>query len=163
MANLQTVSDASSTDDVFVEDLFAAVTFHSATSPSYIGWDSSSESLEYEDRKARLLAIIDAMTKEAPSWDGEPASVSEESAATAKRFLKALSPNRELPKVAPDGEGDVLLVWEPPYGNCIVTVQGDNLHMVDQPGSLHAVHIDAQSFLPGYRIPVSILHAIPMR
>lgn len=124
--------------------------------------DLSSESLEYEDRKVRLQTIIEQMVVEAPSWDGEPATISNEAAETALRFLKALPSNRELPKVAPDGEGDVLFVWEPPHGNCIVTVQGGLLHMVDRPSTVNSEHIDGQRFA-GYRIPISILHAIPMK
>ena len=124
--------------------------------------DPSSEILEYENRKLLLQTLVDAMTDAAPTWDGDPAVVDPNAAATAQRFLKALPSNRELPKVAPDGEGDLLFVWEPPHGNCIVTVQNNLLHMVDGPGSPYAEHIDAQDY-SGDRIPIAILHAIPMR
>jgi hypothetical protein len=124
--------------------------------------DVSSEQFDYLDRKARLRAVIDSMVEAAPSWSGEPCTVSNDSAQTAQAFLYLLTSNRELPKVAPDGEGDVLLVWEPPQGNCIVTVEPNLLHMVDRPGTPHVEHIDDQRFF-GDRIPLSILHAIPMR
>jgi hypothetical protein len=124
--------------------------------------DLSSTTLEYEDRKARLQGLISRMIKEAPSWDGEPTRVEVRTALTAIRFLKVLPPDRELPKLAPDGEGDLLFVWQPPHGNCIVTVEGDLLHMVDQPGTQHVQHFDPIRFI-GHRIPVSILHAIPFK
>lgn len=127
-------------------------------------WDEdvSSEALEYQERKGALQAIIELMVNNAPAWDGEPATVSGGSAETAIRFLRALPPNRELPKVAPDGEDNILFVWEPPNGNCIVTVQDGLVHLVNQPGTRHVEHIDAQLFRSN-RIPVSILHAIPLR
>jgi hypothetical protein len=124
--------------------------------------DISSEILEYEDRKVQLQTIIDELAREAPSWDAEPVTVDVNVVATAQRFLRALPTNRELPQVAPDGEGDLLFVWETPHGNCILTVQNDVLHLVDNPGTQYAEHIDAQQFV-GRRIPVSILHAIPTR
>lgn len=124
--------------------------------------DLSSQQLEYEDRRVQLAVLIEAMIDDAPSWDGEPAKVTEGSAATAIRFLKSLPANRHLPQVAPDGEGDVLLVWEPPSGNCIVTVQDDLLHVLDLPGTRNVEHIDAQPFY-GERIPVAVLQAIPVR
>ena len=124
--------------------------------------DVSSEQFDYQDRKARLRAAIDAMVEDAPTWSGEQSAVSMEAAKTAQSFLRLLTSNRELPKVAPDGEGDVLFVWEPPQGNCIVAVQSNMLHMVDQPGTQHVQHIDSQEFF-GDRIPLAILHALPMR
>src|SRR5690242_18583766 len=97
--------------------------------------DTSSLTLEYDERKQQLRDIIWSMVPEAPSWDSEPVTVTAKSAETAERFLRRLPPNRELPKVAPDGEGNLFFVWEPPHGNCIITVEPDQLHMVDQPGT----------------------------
>jgi hypothetical protein len=124
--------------------------------------EDSSELFGYEDRKTRLDAVIAGMVREAPSWDSEPATISAETANTARRFLRALPHNRALPKVAADGEGDLLFVWEPPYGSCIVTVQPGLLHLVDHPGTQYAEHIDAQPFI-GRHIPLAILHALPLR
>jgi hypothetical protein len=124
--------------------------------------DLSSEQLEYEDRKLRLMTLIDSMIDCAPSWDGESTFVTADAAATAIRFLSALPSNRSLPKVAPDGEGDILFVWEPPNGNCVVTVEDQMLHLVDQPGTRYVEHVDAVPFY-GRRIPISILRSIPMK
>lgn len=124
--------------------------------------DLSSQQLEHEDRRARLVALVDAMIDGAPSWDGEPVEVAERSAATAIRFLQVLPTNRYLPQVSPDGEGDIMLVWVPPNGNCIVTVQECLLHLLDQPGTRNVEHIDAQPFF-GERIPIAVLQAIPIR
>jgi hypothetical protein len=157
--------DSSSLAGVIVTDLFrdtdAWATREDAAWPIPTT-DLSSASLEYEDRKARLEALIIRMITEAPSWDGKPTRISVQTALTAIRFLKVLPPDRELPKVAPDGEGDLLFVWEPPNGNCIVTVEGNLLHMVDQPGTQHVQHVDLKEFV-SRRIPVSILHAIPFK
>lgn len=124
--------------------------------------DFTSAVLDYEERRLQLRTIIDQMVVDAPSWDSDGAKVHSLSALTAQRFLTALPSNRELPKVAPDGEGDVLFVWEPPQGDCIVTVQHNLLHMVDRPGTRFAAHFDSVPFA-GFHIPISILHAIPTR
>ena len=129
---------------------------------SLLQQDLSSETLEYDTRKLQLQALVSAMAAAAPSWDAEDVVVNPDTVAAARRFLLALPNNRELPKVSPDGEGDLLFVWEPPHGDCIVTVQAGVLHMVDQPGTPHVEHIDDQVFT-GLRIPITILHAIPFR
>jgi hypothetical protein len=164
MTKVMVSTDNSTLEDRVVSDYHWAAFVTTEALDAYFGntTDSSSESLDYEERKARLLAIIDGMKAGAPSWDGEPARVSEGSAETGKRFLKALPFNRELPKVSPDGEGDLLFVWEPPQGNCVVTIQDRILHVVEQPGTRSVEHIDNQPFT-GRRLPVSILPAIPLR
>jgi hypothetical protein len=155
-------SDPSSLEDIIELDPAIASGWARSLPQRLAEDDPSSESLEYEDRKARLRMLIDSMVHGAPSWDGEPAFVSVESAATALRFLAALPPKRPLPLVAADGEGSILLVWEPPSGNCIITVDKDVLHLLDKPGTPSVEHVDDQSFL-GWRIPVAILHRIPLR
>ncbi len=125
--------------------------------------DISSAPLEQEDRRAALTAIIQKMEKVVPSWDGRDASpVSPEASETATRFLASLPSNRELPKVASDGDGNIIFVWEPPHGNCLMTVEPNLLHMVDKPGGPEVEHIDNQPF-SGHRIPLAILSAIPLK
>lgn len=145
--------DSSSYDGVMISDLLNN------------DWQdiSSSPLLEHENRRAALTAIIQQMETVSPSWDGSDGTViSPESSETAIRFLAALPTNRELPKVAPDGEGNVIFVWEPPHGNCLVTVVPNCLHMVDKPGGLAVQHIDDQEFT-GNRIPLLILSALPLK
>ena len=115
---------------------------------------------EYDDRRERLIDLLDRMKTYAPNWSGDDEmAVSADAANTAKALLNLLKPDRELPKVAADGDGDVLLVWD---DQCIVTVQDRMLHMVEWPGTPHAEYVDAQPFFGRY-LPVSVLRAIPMK
>ena len=125
--------------------------------------DTSSSLLKHVDERAALVLTIQEMETHPPSWDGGDATpVTQEASETAVRFLNLLPNNRELPKVAGDGEGNVILVWEPPHGNCLVTIEPNVLHMVNQPGSQAVEHIDNQPF-DGVHFPVAILSAIPFK
>jgi len=128
----------------------------------YADQDTSSSRLAFDTRRARLEGVIKDMLKVAPSWDGSETKVSPESALTALKFIGSLPSNRRLPQVAPDGEGDIMFVWQPPNGDCIVTVQDKLIHLVNAPGSPDVEHVDAQRFL-GEHIPVLVLQYIPAK
>lgn len=120
----------------------------------------SVEQVSFEKKQARLIAAVLSMKRAAPDWSGIPSAVQSESADSATRFLRALPGNSILPRVAPDGEGDVMFVWDSQNGNCIVTVEKRALHLVSKPGTDHAHHVGPQQFL-GITIPNSIAAYIP--
>jgi hypothetical protein len=121
----------------------------------------SPEQVEFENRKARLIDTVTAMRNSAPNWSGATARVRESSAQSAKKFLECLPGNALLPRVAPDGEGDVMFVWDGQQ-SCVVTVEKRDLHLACGLGTPNAQHVDAQRFL-GVKIPKSILDRIPRR
>jgi hypothetical protein len=128
-----------------------------------VSWeDSSSEMFEYAERKARLRSFVDSMIDEAPSWNSEPVFVSEQAVATAQAFLRLLPNNRRLPVVAAEGDGGLLFVWEPPNGNCILVVEQNLLHLLDEPGTRSVAHIENERFLGTY-IPPVILDRVPLK
>jgi hypothetical protein len=114
---------------------------------------------DHDDRKERILDLLERMKAAAPNWSDLEIAASPEAADTAKRLVRNLLSNRELPKVAAEADGDVILVWE---DCCVVTVQNQLLHMVERPGTPHAEYEDDVSFV-GKHIPPSILRAIPMK
>jgi hypothetical protein len=122
----------------------------------------SPEKLVFEEHRARLIAAVASMKEAAPNWYGAEAKVSEESALTAQKFLRCLPYGSVLPKVAADGEGDVMFVWEGPAVSCVVTVEPKTLHLVSNPGSKGVQQIDGQKFL-GVQIPPTILRHIPSK
>jgi hypothetical protein len=132
-------------------------------SGEYIDQDTSAETLAVQNRKAQLLAIISEYLGGAPAWDGGDAiAVSPGAVQTARRFISALPENRALPRVAPDGEGDVLLVWPPDQGDCIVTVEPAHVHLVTNATTRASRHVDAVPF-NGERIPFELLRYLPLR
>jgi hypothetical protein len=123
----------------------------------------SPQQIEFEKRKARLIDAVTAMRTSAPNWSGIDTRVRDSSSQSAKKFLECLPGNAILPRVAPDGEGDVMFVWElPGQQNCVVTVENRRLHLASDLGTPNARHVDAQRFL-GVRIPKPILDRIPTR
>jgi hypothetical protein len=119
----------------------------------------SPEEAAFESRRAKLIAAVTSMRESAPDWYAGGAKVSEESASTAEKFLRCLPARSILPKVAADGEGDVMFVWEDGGVSCIVTVEPKILHLVSNPGG-RGQQIDEQRFL-GVEIPPTILRHIP--
>lgn len=122
----------------------------------------SPEETVFENHREKLIAAIARMKESAPNWSGSDTKVSEESASTAEKFLRCLPVGSALPKVAADGEGDVMFVWEGPSVSCVVTVEPKTLHLVSKPGSKLVQQIDGQKFL-GVQIPPTILRHIPSK
>jgi hypothetical protein len=121
----------------------------------------SAEQIAYETRKARLIAAVEAMKRSAPNWSGSASTVNNLSAQSAEKFLNCLPGNAVLPRVAPDGEGDVMFVWDGPQ-SCVVTVEKRALHLACRLGTPQMMQLDARRFL-GVQIPAAILEHIPSK
>jgi hypothetical protein len=123
----------------------------------------SPEQIAFENRKARLISAVNAMKRSAPNWYGSSTTVDELSAQNAENFLRCLPGNVLLPRVAPDGEGDIMFVWDGPDNpSCVVTVEKQTLHLAARLGTPHVKQVDDQRFL-GVRIPPEILAHIPSK
>jgi hypothetical protein len=122
----------------------------------------SPEQLRFEERRSRLIEAVSGMKHSAPNWSGTASVVREESANSAVGFLRCLPGDAFLPRVAPDGEGDIMFVWDGPIGNCVVTVEKRSLHLVSEPGTANVRHIGPLQFL-GFRIPPTIMAHIPRK
>ncbi len=87
--------------------------------------------------------------------------VSDETARAAQSFLDALPADRELPKVAPDGEGGLYMAWERiGEATVVIGVIGLLLYAVVGPGTPRSRHIPETAF-DGTSIPMEILGEIP--
>ncbi|QHP70453.1 hypothetical protein EI171_26080 [Bradyrhizobium sp. LCT2] len=123
----------------------------------------SPEQAQFEAKKARLTEAIRSMKKSAPNWNGSSTRVNEMSALSAEKFLDCLPGKTPLPKVAPDGEGDVMFVWDDPgKPKCVLTVEKRALHLACGLGTADVKHVDDQRFL-GVRIPQPILELLPSK
>lgn len=122
----------------------------------------SPEQLRFEERRSRLIEAVSGMKHSAPNWSGAASAVREESANSAVRFLRCLPGDAFLPRVAPDGEGDIMFVWDGAIGNCIVTVEKRALHLVSEPGTANVQQVGPLQFL-GFRIPPTIMAHIPRK
>jgi hypothetical protein len=118
----------------------------------------------YYEKRSALKELITGLTKEPFSWspvDGE--LVRPETSRTAQRFLEVLPPDRELPRVAPDGDGGLYMAWGKPGQPTVVVGIVDNaVYGVVAPGTPQSRHIPEQEF-DGENVPPEILSAIPKR
>jgi hypothetical protein len=118
----------------------------------------------YYEKRSALKELITGLTKEPFSWspdDGELVRL--DSSRTAQRFLDVLPPDRELPRVAPDGDGGLYMAWEKPDQPTVVVGIVDNaVYGVVAPGTPQSRHIPEEEF-DGENVPPEILSAIPKR
>jgi hypothetical protein len=122
--------------------------------------EADEHDVEFNAQRARLIRAVRGLKDSAPNWSGAQTKVSAGAALTAEQFLFCLPPTVILPKVAPDGEGDVMFVWDQPSKECVVTVEPKSLHLVTKPGDPTGVQVSAQQFL-GIQIPPSVLRHLP--
>lgn len=118
--------------------------------------------LEVRDQeKPKLLALIDQFADEGFSCVGERASkVSRDSAEAAKALFALLLPGRQLPKIAPDGEGGLIAVWESPEDSVVLVVDNWRLHLVARATTPRATYFDDVPF-DGERLPDVVIEWIP--
>lgn len=129
---------------------------------AYAGEDSAPRWFEHQSRRTALLELLESFRQHAPTWDATETFVTDGSLMTARIFIQALPENRQLPQVAPDGEGDILLRWPPERGDLIVTIEHGLFHVVVNVSTDRSQHIDAVPLLTD-RIPPAILAYIPVR
>lgn len=76
--------------------------------------------------------------------------------------LVDLLPNeKSLPKVAPDGEGGVLLAWQTTHGEHICIVDAEKIHLVIKAGSEDAEYLDDIPF-KGKELPGAIVQMLSL-
>ena len=118
----------------------------------------------YNEKRSALKELITGLTKEPFSWspvDGE--LVRPETSRTAQRFLEVLPPDRELPRVAPDGDGGLYMAWEKLGQTTVVVGIVDNaVYGVVAQGTPKSRHIPEEEF-DGENVPPEILSVIPKR
>ena len=111
--------------------------------------------------KARLIRLLRQFESDGYSqYLGHTCRISNLTCGYAEKFLAVLPKGKVLPKIAPDGEGGLVMAWEAPEATTLITVDGAYLSAVFGAGLPHAIYIDPIIF-DGPRIPNEILHVIP--
>lgn len=128
------------------------------TSSSYTGLGIAT--VERERVKRRLINVIYRFKSDEFSYGTEARGIWETSSAEAASALIAtLPPYCSLPRIAPDGEGGVILAWEVGRNQLIMLVYDWSLYCVINPGP-HAQHLPTYRF-DGEAIPREVLAHIP--
>jgi hypothetical protein len=79
---------------------------------------------------------------------------------TAEKFFRTLPAGKAFPKVSPDGEGGLMLIWASPQ-SVLITVDDLKLHMVVAAATAQAEYLN--DIVLGELIDNRILNAIPAR
>lgn len=116
-----------------------------------------------ERTRAKLIGVIKHLATTPITWtERDPIPIDKISAETAIGFIYQLPPDRAFPKVAPDGEGGIMLVWDSRLQKELITVDRTTLLLVDNPGQPNSHHFRPLRF-DGERIPPIILEHLPRR
>jgi len=133
-----------------------AVTESSRTATEVIELDHVRQKRALE----RLILLFEVQGISYDEYVSEPANHASVEAAVT--FLEKLPNIFQLPKVAPDSEGDIMMVWEAMDRATLLTVSGWRLHAVVDPTGVRPEHFDNVPF-DGDVIPTRILLQLPMR
>lgn len=120
-----------------------------------------SRAAENHARQVHLLKKAIAALPAIAKAKGFGAAPSREAIGAAIDFARNLPSNRQLPRVAPDEDGDILMVWQCDPGGSAITFEGTRLHVVANPG--HASTHFAPIIYDRGSIPPDILRCIPVR
>lgn len=118
--------------------------------------------IEREQTKAALVDLVRRMGAERLSWSGEAVGISWETVAAAEAFIRDLPLCVKSPKISPDGEGGLMVVWDEPPAPTLVIIDGWRLHLVKAATTPNAEYHDDIGFTEG-SIPSVVLDALPVR
>jgi hypothetical protein len=117
-----------------------------------------------EQAREELIALVRRFTADGLSWTAEEAGqITAATRETAEAFLRALPAGKAFPKISPDGERGLMMVWEGTERPLLVTVDDMRLHAVIAAATPVAEYIDDIPFGRGQEIPERILDAVPAR
>lgn len=120
------------------------------------GQVASTQAIERSRDLLRVFEILRRFSLYGYSTTGARATkVSGAAVASAKAFLSALPADVSVPKVAPEGDDGVLLVWEERATTVLVMLDGSRLFAVKAPGAAESAHFDLA--FEGDAIPAEVL------
>lgn len=124
---------------------------------------TSVEELEHARTRKALIELVSQFVTEGLSFDDQSeCKANELSAEAASAFLWRLPPEFSLPKIAPDDEGDIVMVWEAADTTVLLTMDSWRLHIVVNPATPKSHHLPEMVF-DGEVIPQKLLDYLPVR
>ena len=115
--------------------------------------------LSNDDRKIKKQILYGVIAKSlGPNSIFLPKSIDTTTAVFSKYVIQQLPDTVPLPKIAPDIEGGLLMVWEG-QRTILATIEGNRLHLVAEPGTLESRHFDDLE-LNGLALPADLLREL---
>ena len=116
--------------------------------------------LEHARARLALMKLVASKEFQALSYDVNiSVDMHPETVRVARELLSQLRSHQTLPKIAPDGEGDLMMVWGRPP-ELLITVEGKTLHTVIHPATARSRHLPSLEF-NGEAVPSEIAALIP--
>ena len=126
----------------------------------YPGRAVDDKTLTKERERAALGRLIERFRVEGFSWSGSDGTINDATSEAARALLNALPVEVKLPRIAPDGEGNLLMLWQGAANACLIVVSGWKLHLVENPTTPQAKYLDDVAF-DGEIVPTEILTSLP--
>ena len=117
------------------------------------GKRATAETLERQRILERMHHLIDRFATEGFGWDAESAcTITPDTARAAKMFLDLIPHAAMLPRIAPDGDGGLTVVWERNGNHDLLVIEDWTIHIVRNAATNHAQYEDNIRF-DGQRLP----------
>jgi hypothetical protein len=127
------------------------------------GEAATPQALKHEEERQALVALLARLSVSGLSWTADrSATITAASRQTAQAILRALPAGKALPKISPDAEGGLMMVWNGPGDPFLLTVDNLRLHAVLAATTPRAVYLDDIPFW-GQELTQQLLDAIPSR
>ena len=94
-----------------------------------------------------LMDFFQHLSVRESQWsDDQPEKITSETSLAEISFLNQLPQEIELPKIAPDGEGNLVLVWGTGNSSILLTIEDSQIHMVRGATTPQAEYYDSLPF-----------------
>lgn len=115
----------------------------------------------HERSRQALRQLLSLFVTEGLSFDDGPNyKANPRSASAAAAFVRQLPSVYRLPKIIPDDDGDIVMVWEGDQ-TVLVTAEGWRIHTVIDPATERSTHLPVLMF-DGELLPEALLERIPL-
>jgi hypothetical protein len=128
------------------------------------GEAATQEVLRHEEAREALIALVHRFAAYGMSWThGKLAKITPVTESAAAAFLRSLPTGKAFPKISPDGEGGLMMVWETAAGPFLLTIDNLRLYGIIAAATPDAKYLDDLLFDWMQVIPQTVLDAIPVR
>lgn len=127
--------------------------------PDFPGIFVTPDFLKREKHKQLLMDFLQNLSVRESQWsDDQPEKITLETSFAAISFLNQLPREIEFPKISPDGEGSLVLVWETGISSLLLTIEDRHIHMLRGATTPQAEYDDSLPFSD--EIPQEVLRAL---
>jgi len=124
--------------------------------PDYAEPITSVSELNYERERRDLIKLVNFLSEKGLEIDTDlVVKASSSSAEAASALLKQLPSKYVLPRISPDDDGGIAMIWEKDEQATILTIDGWKLHIVENPATPHSRHLPVTTF-DGETVPQAL-------